>query len=102
MDLDRPFLRSERESWLNVVCCLLLLWAVGDEENVRQACRAHLIWTMQDDAPFAGMTRAYLGEKCPKLAYPIAPHQRLEEGDRLEQIRKLVEQHTAILQNHLA
>jgi hypothetical protein len=68
---------------------------------VRKECREHLIWTMQDDAPFAGMARAYLGEKCPKLAKPAVPHQRLEQSDRLERIRELVEQRTAKLQ-HLA
>jgi len=101
LELDRPLLRSERESWLNVVCCLLLCWVESNDENLRQECREHLIWTMQDDAPFAGMTRAYLREKCPKLANPTAPHQRLEERNRLEQIRELVEQRTALLE-HLA
>ena len=100
-DLDRPLLRGERDAWLNLVGCLLVLWVEASEANARQACREHLIWTMQDDAPFAGMTRAYLKEKCPKLANPGTPHQRLEERIRLEQIRELVEQRTASLQ-HLA
>jgi hypothetical protein len=98
VDLDRQPLRDERESWLNVVRCLLLCWGESNDRNVRQACREHLIWTMQDDAPFAGMTRAYLSEKCPKLANPEMPHQPLEEGDRLARIRELVEQRTAMLQ----
>jgi hypothetical protein len=92
VELDRQPLRDERESWLILVNLLLLLWLGGEDRDVRQACREHLIWTMQDDAPFAGMVRAYLGEKCPTLANPSVPHQRLEEGDRLERIMKLVEQ----------
>ena len=99
VDLDRQPLRDERESWLNVVGSLLLCWVESNNENVRQACRKHLIWTMQDDAPFAGMTKAYLGHKCPKLANPATPHQLLEEGNRLEQIRELVEQRAAMLRN---
>lgn len=98
VELDRLLLRSERESWLNLVGCLLWLWVTAADENVRQTCREHLIWTMQDDAPFAGMTRAYLGQKCPKLANPAAPHPYLAEGNRLEHIRELVEQRTAELQ----
>jgi hypothetical protein len=101
VQLDRSSLRSERESWLNLVRCLLLLCVAANDEKVRQACREHLIWTMQDDAPFAGMTRAYLRSKCPKLANPAAPHQRLEEGKRLEQIRELLEQRAGMLE-HLA
>lgn len=97
VDLDRQPLRDERESWLNMVGCLLLCWVESNDENVRQSCREHLIWTMQDDAPFAGMTRAYLGHKCPKLANPATPHQRLEEGNRLAQIKELVEQRTGKL-----
>jgi uncharacterized protein (TIGR02646 family) len=101
LELDRPLLRSERESWLNLVRCLLLVQVESEDEKVRQACRGHLIWTMQDDAPFAGMTRAYLMGKCPKLANPTAPHQRQEERNRLEQIRELVEQRASLLE-HLA
>lgn len=101
VELDRQSLRSERESWLSLVQTLLLLWAESEDEKVRQECRDHLVWTMQDDAPFAGMTRVYLGEKCPKLASPAVPHPRLEECDRLERVRKLVEQRTLVL-THLA
>jgi uncharacterized protein (TIGR02646 family) len=101
VELDRQALRDERKSWLTLVNSLLLLWVESGDEDVREACREHLIWTMQDDAPFAGMARAYPGEKCPKLANPSEPHRRLQEGDRLERIRELVEQHTPKLR-HLA
>ena len=99
VELDRQPLRDERELWLNLVNSLLLLWVESEDEGVRHECREHLIWTMQDDAPFAGMTRAYLGEKCPKLASPAVPHQRLEESDRLRRIRELVKQRTAKLKH---
>jgi hypothetical protein len=101
VELDRQPLQNERELWLDLVNSLLLLWVESENEEVRRECREHVIWTMQNDAPFAGMTRAYLGEKCPKLAHPTAPHQRLEEGDRLDRIRGLVEERTAALR-HLA
>lgn len=101
VELDRQPLRGERESWLSVVHALLLIWVESEDEEVRQECREHLIWGMQDDAPFAGMTRACLGEKCPKLANPAVSHPRLEESDRLERIRVLVEQRTSKLK-HLA
>lgn len=101
VELDRQPLRDERELWLDLVNSLLLLWVESEDGEVRRECREHLIWTMQDDALFAGMTRAYLGEKCPKLANPAAPHQRLEERDRLDRIRGLVEERTAKLK-HLA
>jgi uncharacterized protein (TIGR02646 family) len=99
VELDRPPLRDERESWLNLVNSLLLLCVESEHLDVRRACREHLIWTMQDDAPFTGMTRAYLSEKCPKLAKPATPHPRLEEGDRLEHIQDLVEQRVVELQD---
>jgi uncharacterized protein (TIGR02646 family) len=98
VELDRQPLLDERESWLNLVNSLLLLCVESEDMEVRHAFREHLIWTMQDDAPFAGMTRAYLAEKCPKLAHPAAPHPRLAEGDRLDHIRELVEQRTLKLQ----
>ena len=101
VELDRQPLLDERELWLDLVNSLLLLWVESQNERVRRECREHLIWTLQDDAPFAGMTRTYLGEKCPKIANPATPHQRLEEGDRFERIRGLVEERTAALR-HLA
>jgi hypothetical protein len=97
--LNRQSLRNERAAWLNLVNSLLLLWVESEDEKVRQECREHLIWTMQDDAPFAGMTRAYLGQKCAKFANPVVPRQRLEEKKRLERIRELVEERTAKLKH---
>jgi len=93
VELDRPPLRNERASWLSMVDALLVLCAVAKDERVRQECRGHLIWTMQDDAPYAGMTRAYLRERCPRLANPPVPHRWLPEGDRCDRIRALVEQY---------
>jgi uncharacterized protein (TIGR02646 family) len=78
IELNRQSLRNERAAWLNLVNSLLLLWVESEDEKVRQECREHLIWTMQDDAPFAGMTRAYLGQKCAKFANPVVPRQRRE------------------------
>ena len=99
VELDRQSLRDERASWLNVVGTLLLLWVESEDEKVRRACREHLIWALQDDAPYSGMARAYLGEKCPKLANPKIPHLRLDECDRRERIRELVEQRTSMLKH---
>ena len=97
VELDRQPLRDERALWLSLVNSLLLLWAESEDTNVSLACREHLIWTLQNDAPFSGMTRAYLSEKCAKLANPAMPHPRLEESDRLERVRALVEERTAEL-----
>jgi hypothetical protein len=99
VELNRQPLRDERALWLSLVNSLLLLWAESEDTNVRLACREHLIWTLQNDAPFSGMTRAYLSEKCAKLANPAMPHARLEESDRLERIRTLVEKRTAKLRH---
>jgi len=101
VELDRQSLRDRRASWLSLVNILLLLWSESEDTNVRRACREHLIWTLQEDAPFAGMTRAYLRKKCAKLANPAMPHPRLEESDRLECIRVLVEERKTKLK-HLA
>ena len=99
VELDRQSLRDDRESWLVLVQILLLLLVETEDEEVRRECREHLIWTLQDDAPYTGMTRAYLGEKCPNLANPEIPHLRLIEGDRRERIRELVEQRTPMLKH---
>lgn len=97
VELDRQPLRNERASWLRVIQILLLLWIESADMEVRRECREHLIWTLQEDAPFAGMTRAYLSQKCPKLATPDVPHPRQAEGDHSEQIRNLIEKYTAKL-----
>jgi uncharacterized protein (TIGR02646 family) len=97
VELDRQPLRNERASWLRVIQILLLLWSEGKDIEVRRECREHLIWTLQEDAPFTGMTRAYLCEKCPKLVNPDAPHPRQVEGDHSERIKNLVEKYTAKL-----
>jgi hypothetical protein len=99
--LDRSPLRKARNSWLTYVDCLLLLCVESSDRELVQECREHLIWTLQDDAPFTGMTRAYLGEKCPKLAKPAVTHPQVEERNRVERIRELVEERTAKLK-HLA
>jgi uncharacterized protein (TIGR02646 family) len=93
VDLDRQPLRNERALWLSLLNSLLLLWAQSADESVRRECREHLIWALQDDAPFAGMTRTYLAEKCPKVAAPSVLHAQLEEHDRLHQMNRLVKRH---------
>ena len=42
-----------------------------------------------------------MANRCPKLANPAVSHPRLEESNRLERVRELVEQHTPKL-THLA
>lgn len=99
LDLDRLFLREERETWLNLINSLLILTVQAAETHVRGESRDHLIWAMQNEAPFAGMTRAYLSAKCPKLAHPAVPHARLEENDRFRRMQALVERFSEELQN---
>jgi uncharacterized protein (TIGR02646 family) len=99
VELDRQPLRNERALWLHAIQVLLLLCIESSDMEVRQACREHLIWALQNDAPFAGMTQTYLLQKCPKLANPTTPHPRQAEGDRIERITNLIEKYTAKLQN---
>jgi uncharacterized protein (TIGR02646 family) len=91
--LHRAPLRSERASWLCRVDSLLLLAVHGHSAEVRSESRNLLIWTMQDDAPYAAMTNVYLRSMTPKLASPPVPHPRIAEADQVERIRALVETH---------
>jgi hypothetical protein len=97
VQLDRQPLRSERASWLTCVDALLLLWVQTADQEVRRECRQHLVWALQDDAPYAGMTRAYLRRKCPRLASPPTRRARLPAGERQGRIRALLEHYGAEL-----
>ncbi len=91
--LHRAPLRSERASWLCRIHSLLLLAAHARSTEARTECRDLLVWAMQDDAPYAAMTRTYLRAKAPRLAHPPVPHPRIVEADQIERFFVLVETH---------
>lgn len=93
LGLARMPLKSERASWLCRIDSLLLLASSSQSAQVRTDSRSHLIWAMQDDAPYSAMTTAYLRTKAPKLANPSVPHPYIAEADRIERIRELIEVH---------
>jgi hypothetical protein len=90
VDLDRPDLRSDRGSWLVLVYAILLLWMESSKEEVRQQCREHLIWAMQEDAPYSAMTKALLVDKCPNFARPLSPHPHVDGDKREEQMLSMI------------
>lgn len=85
--LDRLDLDQKRMYWLNYISCLLLV--LLRESEVRDQARKLLIWSMQDDAPYAGMIRVFLREKTPNLAIPITPHPMVGVDERIEAMRSL-------------
>ncbi|MBI4659071.1 MAG: hypothetical protein HY735_09525 [Verrucomicrobia bacterium] len=95
LGLDRPPLARERASWLVRVGSLLLLAACAKEKRVQSEARQLLIWCLQDDAPFAAMTRAWLSHEAPRLANPAQPHPRVSEADGLNRVARLVAEHRA-------
>ena len=93
--LDRSPLVYERASWLLHVNTLLLLACFVVKGQIREESREHLIWAMQEDAPYSAMTKAYLAAKAPKLAHPDFPHPQVGGTDRLNRIESLVEEYSA-------
>ena len=91
--LDRRDLESERGAWLLQIDALLLLAIRAESADIRRESRAYLIWAMQDDAPYAAMTRRYLAEICPKLANPQIPHEHVVGEDIRRRIAILVANH---------
>jgi uncharacterized protein (TIGR02646 family) len=82
--LYRHDLERERGSWLLKIDAFLLLSLQSQDEEVRHGSRDYLIWAMQDDAPYAAMTRQHLSEVCPQLANPAVPHP-LVDGEKIQQ-----------------
>lgn len=88
--LCRHDLEKERGAWLLRIDVLLLLVLHAQDANIRHESRGHLIWAMQDDAPYAAMTRQYLAQTCPRLANPTAPHPVVVDLQVQEKIANLV------------
>ncbi len=85
--LGRSALEEERSRWQMRLNFLLLLMLVP--QTASQA-RTLLIWAMQNEAPYAAMTRCYLRTKAPLLAGPQYPHSPLRMSDALAHIERLV------------
>lgn len=88
--LDRSPLEEERSQWLNYLNTLLLIWHNTQDQTLKHEIRELLIWTMQDDAPYASMTRCYLRRVTPKLA--SQSHPQVSRDHPLQRIQELVEQ----------
>lgn len=86
LGLERGPLEDERARWLLHVDALLLL---AIPPSMLREARDLLVWCVQDEAPWAACTRAYLEDKAPKLL--AAPRVSIA-GDPQERIKALVEQ----------
>ena len=91
--LFRYDLEKERGSRLLQIDALLLLILCGQDADVRRESREYLIWAMQDDAPYAAMTRLYLNDLCPQFANPPNPHPLVAGEDIQQRIAALVLRH---------
>ncbi len=87
--LRREALNSYRTAWLAVVGVLLLA-ALDGSLATRTAARRYLIWSMQDEAPFAAMVREFIGEMAPAFAKPAVPHPHIAGEGLVEDILRLV------------
>jgi hypothetical protein len=92
LKLDRSPLEDQRETWLAAIRALLLLM-LNVSEKTRQDIRALLIWAMQGDAPYSGMTVRYLETVAPKLANPEMPHPPVQLSEPRERMRRLIAEH---------
>jgi 5-methylcytosine-specific restriction endonuclease McrA len=90
--LWRYDLEKERGSWLLNIDILLLLITNSQDAEVRSASRECLIWAMQDNAPYAAMTRQYLKNLCPNFANPKQPHPLIGGENIRQKIALLVAQ----------
>lgn len=89
IQLDRTLLMQERTQWLaNIKYLLILILKVPEASH---EARNLVIWAMQDNAPYAAMTRTYLSKKTPKLAHPDVPHPIIKLNDPLNRINELLE-----------
>lgn len=88
--LNRSPLEAERSWWLVQINHLLLIWTHLPQQ--RQEARELLIWSMQDDAPYAAMTRCYLRDEAPRLANPEQPHPRINPKDPIARMNLFVEE----------
>lgn len=93
--LDRSPLEEERSRWLTGINVLLLLCL---SPEFRAEAREMLIWTMQDDAPYAAMTRCYLRQKAPRLANLVRLHPHVSPQDPIGRIQRLTDDYAARLE----
>ena len=96
LGLHRSPLEDARGRWLVKIDALLLL-ACSAAPAIFAEARRLLIWSMQVDAPYSAMTRAYLERKTPRLAKPASPHPEIRFADPMARLRALVEQHRSEL-----
>lgn len=89
--LDRSPLSDDRARWLAQIDIVLLL--VRWVPEARSAAREFLIWSMQANAPYAAMTRAYLVARVPRLAQPDQAHPQVLLDDPVRHLRLLVDEH---------
>ena len=94
---ERIDLLDERGKWLNYIRSLLVILVHVPE--AAHSARSLLIWSMQDNAPYAAMTRSYLRGKVPRLANPGKPHQTMTLDEPIRLISELIESNTIRLQN---
>lgn len=67
LQLRRSPLEEERSRWLHTIQVLLLAMVRIGDEKLRDQIRRYIISAVNDDAPYASMTRAFLKSKAPKL-----------------------------------
>ena len=96
--LDRSPLEEERSRWLNQINGLLLLCGSVESAASRHEARELLIWSMQDDAPYAAMVRCYLRARAPRLANPAQAHPPVRLRDPISRIQQLVDTLFSVLQ----
>jgi uncharacterized protein (TIGR02646 family) len=89
--LDRSPLEDERSRWLSYINGLLLLCISSANAEFRREARELLIWSMQDDAPYAAMVRCYLRARTPRLANPPQSHLPVRLDDPIGRIQQLVD-----------
>jgi hypothetical protein len=92
LGLARSPLEDARARWLMQIDAVLLL-AVRSNDVTRTEARRLLIWSMQPDAPYSAMTRAYLDRRAPKLARPKQPHPFVELRESIRAFSELIEKH---------
>lgn len=89
--LNRTGLKEKRSLWLRMSIDPLLLLLLVKDPSLKAEVRRLLIWTMQDDAPYSAMTRAYLAHHTPRLANPDTPHPPVAISEPFARIAELVQ-----------
>lgn len=92
LGLRRTHLGHQRQAWISIISVLLLL-AANCRGRTRALARTYLIWCMQDEAPYALMSRQFIRSKAPLLANPETPHPRVAQEQLEEEILGLVKKH---------